>query len=120
MMQVIVPSALPMNRQLIVAAPDGTRVTIVVPPGLAPGQMMQIQLPNATPPAQQQALLEVMVPAGMSPGQRMRIQVPTTGQMMDVVIPPNVWPGMKMQVGAPAAPQRARRAFGHLLAPCNL
>ena len=95
-----------MNRQLIVAAPDGTRVTIVVPPGLAPGQMMQIQLPNATPPAQQQALLEVMVPAGMSPGQRMRIQVPTTGQMMDVVIPPNVWPGMKMQVGAPAAPQR--------------
>ena len=51
MMQVEVPAGVLPGQQMLVQAPDGTTVVVVLPPNLAPGQTFQVALPADTPGA---------------------------------------------------------------------
>ena len=42
---------------------------IVVPPGVFPGQAIQVQAPSG-------ARMQVVIPPGLGPGSRMRVQLP--------------------------------------------
>ena len=64
----VVPAELPPDRQLMVQAPDGRPMSVVVPPELGPGAPMTLQMAAATPadmpvlPAVQIAPIKALLP----------------------------------------------------------
>jgi hypothetical protein len=92
----------------IVSFPTGQRVSIVVPPGVRPGQIIQVQAPQAAapPPAESGVRLQIMVPAGCAPGSRVEFKLPD-GRSMNAVVPPGVRPGQMFTVVATQPPGTA-------------
>ena len=96
MMQVIVPAGVLPGQMMNVQMADQQLVQVQVPPGLLAGQSFQIQAP--TPP--QMLTLEVTVPAGVSPGQMMQVQGPNGP--LQVQVPAGVLAGGKINIQVPA------------------
>ena len=100
--------------QQIISFPNGQRVAIVIPDGVRPGQVIQVQAPVAPPPAVDQhgTRLQIMVPAGCAPGSRVEFKLPD-GRSMVAEVPPGLRPGQTFTVVAPAPP-------GHAPAPAPI
>lgn len=71
--------ATPMQQQ----QPAGQVMQITCPPGVSPGQQVQVQGPNGQP-------IAVQVPPGVGPGMLFSVQVPATGMMPQQQMMPQV------------------------------
>jgi len=78
---------------------DGAVVKVVCPPGVLPGQMMQVATPDGRS-------IQCAVPVGVQPGQQFTIQVPPqqqapAGSVLTVTCPQGAVPGQAIQVQGP-------------------
>lgn len=93
--QAVCPPGVSPGQMMQVAMPDGRSIQCAVPAGVQPGQQFTIEVP-----AQQQtptgSLLTVTCPQGAGPGQAIQVQGP--GGLINVTIPPGVQPGQQFQV----------------------
>lgn len=91
--RVDVPAAPPQT-----PAAQGNVIQVVCPPGVVPGQMMQVATPNGN--------IQCAVPANIQPGQQFSIQVPPPAQapaasMLTVTCPLGAAAGHNIQVQGP-------------------
>ena len=68
---------------------------VVVPPGVEPGGLFQIQTPSGD-------VLQVTCPPGASAGQQIPVGVPAPPGSVEVVVPPGVEPGDLFQIQTPS------------------
>ena len=68
---------------------------VVVPPGVKPGGLFQIQTPHGD-------VLQVTCPPGASAGQQIPVGVPAPPGSVEVVVPPGVEPGDLFQIQTPS------------------
>merc|ERR1719356_2281862 len=85
---VVVPPGLNPGELIKFDGPDGGQLEVAVPEGRAAGDRFQVQLPEA---------LAVTVPEGARPGEMMQFDAPD-GTRMQVAVPEDRAPGDRFQV----------------------
>ena len=86
-------------------AHNGAMIQCVVPPGAAPGSTFAMQVPAPAP-----STFSVIVPPGIGPGMMMGATDPRTGAQIQVALPPGAQPGQTIQVPIPGAAPMAMAA----------
>ena len=83
LVQIQVPASIPADRNILVGLPSGQQVMVQVPPNVAPGATLQVQLPDApgVPQGMPPAVPQGMPPAaqGMPIGMPVGVPIPGAG-----------------------------------------
>jgi len=83
---------------------DGETITLTVPPGLKPGDMLPFTPPAAAPEGEaehvgEEPLLSFEIPEGYKSGDKIEVEV--EGKQIELVIPDGLKPGDEMHFKAP-------------------